>query len=454
MTLPRFPRLEALLGVALDGLSYEHLARRIGEPAGQPLREDYDLDFKANTYEMMDAARREFADDVASMANARGGVIMIGVLAADGMATGIAGAALSEREELRMHQIVADLIAPSLKIQVRRLGRQGDPDLGCYLVAMVRSALAPHAVRHGESLRFCRRDGPRRRNLSESEVADAYRNRFQEAASRIERLATVHTEGLKACNLDDAVWLALTLVPVVPGGISLSHRSLQEFGILAGAYAAMSSIGDGPFRNHGWRLVTTGVRRVVIGDDWNRSSRSASGTYAELHLDGSAFVAAPVWRGQRGESPMLHDEVLVVTMAGLFTVAGDFAAGKCGARGECLVRAALVRGSGPQTSESALVRLGRFVPIKETVDEWGSAHPVVDVPSSDHTIDLDAAVASPCDRMIVMRMLLADVFQAFGLPEVPQISNEGHLRPRYWRTCLNDWSESLRVPRSNEVIDL
>jgi hypothetical protein len=135
------------------------------------------------------------------------------------------GVELSEAEELRMRQIVAGLTAPHAAFETIRV--EAAPGRGFYLLVASPSPFRPHAVRVGDSLRYPRRDGPRKRCLSEAEVAAMYRDRFRDERQQIDRLAQIADE---TCNrLDRAErdspraeprarpWLVVSLVPNSPG---------------------------------------------------------------------------------------------------------------------------------------------------------------------------------------------------------------------------------------------
>ena len=73
MALVRLPRrLRAVLGADIQYLDENALQQLIG------VREDTDLDVKGELYGNADRDRRELAADVSSMANAIGGLIVLG----------------------------------------------------------------------------------------------------------------------------------------------------------------------------------------------------------------------------------------------------------------------------------------------------------------------------------------------------------------------------------------
>jgi hypothetical protein len=72
-----------------------------------------------------------------------------------------------------------------------------------------------------------------------------------------------------------------------------------------------------------------------------------------------------------------------------------------------------------------------------------------------HTIDLDV-LNSHQELLITARLLATDLFQAFGIPEVPQITKEGALRMRYFvdrrQQFLTDWATQHGVGVTNATL--
>ena len=66
-------RLRPLLGADLDEVTVESIQNLVG------MREDRDLEFKRERYGTSDGQKKEAAYDVAALANASGGVIIIGM---------------------------------------------------------------------------------------------------------------------------------------------------------------------------------------------------------------------------------------------------------------------------------------------------------------------------------------------------------------------------------------
>src|SRR5260370_28166042 len=109
MSALRSRRLEALLGVGLDAARYEHFEAMVQTQVG----ESFDLDFKREHYGNADRDKLGLAGDVAALANSAGGMPVLGI-AEDEHARAVAapGVTISDGETRRIHQIVAEKVAP------------------------------------------------------------------------------------------------------------------------------------------------------------------------------------------------------------------------------------------------------------------------------------------------------------------------------------------------------
>lgn len=209
-------RLATLLGGDFPDLTAEHIRRLVDNA----VREDVDLDFKEACYGKRDSEKRDLAGDVAALANTLGGVLILGLKDEDGTAVGDPGVPLSDAEEQRMHLILASNVAPHIgNVQIHRIERtKGE---GFYVIEVPRSTAMPHAVRVSNALRYPRRLGTTIHWLSETEVADAYRDRFAAAATQVDRLNEVYVDGVSGLGRNgwsgkDA-WVVVALMPDLPG---------------------------------------------------------------------------------------------------------------------------------------------------------------------------------------------------------------------------------------------
>jgi hypothetical protein len=123
----------------------------------------FDLEFKEAHYGRSDSEKRKLAGDVAAMANAAGGVILIGIAEDEqGCAAAAPGVDYTEVEKLQIQQVVAAGISPvptfgvetipdDLAVQSSEdashdLGTEVRPQHGFILIAVLRITSAPHAA--------------------------------------------------------------------------------------------------------------------------------------------------------------------------------------------------------------------------------------------------------------------------------------------------------------------
>ncbi len=382
------------------------------------------------------------------MANTVGGVLVIGMAEAEGAATELRPCPLSDDDTNRMRQWLAELVVPYVSTDIIRVPEAADCARGCYLIVVEPSPNAPHAVRKGAALRYCQRDGGRNRPLSEAEVADAYRNRFRGAAAQGERLDSIAADGRSALQpaSADVVWLAMALMPNAPGRMTIDAQQLRRVRQTIAAGQA-----DGPFRSEPRELIT-GVGRVVAVSGYQHGTTHPRFGYAELHADGGGFVACELQNALFQGAPdtravmRLDDVQMVRTGLGLLRLLSDHATSGAGAHGDAVGQCELLTGAEE-------VRLG-YYEHGSIWDRYDTARILRSVPSvGNHTVSLDAIVGSAVEWLAAGRVLLTDLFHAFGIPEVPQITNEGHLRRPFWRnTKLEGWSSVAGVPITDDVI--
>src|SRR6266566_3869886 len=193
MVALRSRRLQAIFGVPLDDLQYEHLEALVPNQVS----EAFDLDFKATLYGNADRDRRDLATDVAALANTAGGLLVLGIEEDDqARAVAAPGLELSEADERRIRQIVGSQVVPMPVLDVLRVEDPDRPGYGLVLIAVPRSPLAPHAVVVNDGLRYPRRNGATTRYLSEPEVADAYRERFARPRRQADRAREIEADAL------------------------------------------------------------------------------------------------------------------------------------------------------------------------------------------------------------------------------------------------------------------
>ena len=241
MVALRSRRLESLFGTSLDQLTAAHIQSFVTNQ----VTEEFDLDFKAELYGRSDSAKRDLAGDVAALANTAGGVIVVGVDEDDhARARAADGVELSEAEKARMLQIVASGVSPMPVLDIISVpfdARQSEVDAdtsdngessvgtGFYVVAVPRSATAPHAVMVNDGFRYPKRNGSTTRYLSEPEVAAAYRDRLAGREAQLRRIDDLEAEATQRLERDRLPWVMVSLVPDLPGDLDITWAVQQQF---------------------------------------------------------------------------------------------------------------------------------------------------------------------------------------------------------------------------------
>lgn len=296
----RSPELEAIFGGPVDAvaLSEATLERLVADR----VREGEQLDFKTGVYPKTQDRNatwtnaQEFAADVAAFANHRGGVLVLGVEEIRGEASGLAPLTSSspELEERRLRRHLVRYQAPIADISMRSV--KGTESGQWYLLVIVPpSRRRPHAVvsdRHG-GLHYPVRHGADKQWLTESEVADRYRDRHTAAAEEAARVDAVVRAGIEALSDSVGVWLYASTVPEVVTQGSLDRDTLAEIDAWQARHPSTSPLARslsalGPGEAAPGRVIFT-ERRGPLD-----SPEPPHWAAVELYLDGSAFVTTAV----------------------------------------------------------------------------------------------------------------------------------------------------------------
>ncbi|MCA1705552.1 MAG: ATP-binding protein, partial [Actinobacteria bacterium] len=344
-----FTAIEAVLGSRLAEVDEQSIARLVSNR----VREASSLDFKEGLYGRNDSEKRDLAADISAMANAAGGVILLGVRDEDGAAVELTPVELSEEEEQRIRLVVASNVAPSPDFAVHRV--EATPASGFYLLAIPPSPWKPHAAIVNKALRYPRRFGPDTVYLSESEVADAYRNRFQLAEEQIERTRLIRAEALPFVELRDEAWLGISVVPNAPGHLALSARTPRELMEWVVTHRTprlgMTSTVGASF-TYGSRR-----RRVTLSRTPDPQTGRARYGYYEFHTDGAAVGLVPIASNADNGGYRVYDEHLVEEVVALVQLLADFAVEKAHCVGEAALTAEIIEANRGKHPPSHSLRL-------------------------------------------------------------------------------------------------
>lgn len=459
----RFHRIEALFGGPLDQITYTQLAALVGNADAC---EDEDLDYKATHYEKEKKA--ELAKDVAALANTIGGVLVLGL--ADDRKSRIPTAEVPvELTDARLRQIratVASNVRPAPRIELIAKEDAPGSNQGILLIAVPRSLDAPHAViEHNQDhrLAYPRRDGDTTGWLTETEVATAYRRRFQQLTERGDRIVHVdqdvedtadrlsediHIEG------QGTALLTVALVPDIPGDMAIDNNTLQRVRHQELAAAPLIGRTEPTFTQ-----TTVGPRRIILLD------HDPASYIAELHSDGSGAwaVALSAWPLDTSETnPWPHgadtDDIVTLVMSALRHLA-HHAVTRTGASGTTAIRARLL--SRTRSRSPIALRGGpRWQPIHLAHERQIPGQPTALRVSTTanrtatghaHAL-LDDLADGGTGLVQATSLLVGDLFQHYGLAEAPQITRDGTLNTPAWaepeRTRIITWAQQASIAAS------
>ncbi|TDU05558.1 putative DNA-binding protein [Streptomyces sp. 846.5] len=293
----KIPRIAALLGASFEEMDRTHLATL----CAHRIAEGVDLDFKQeNSYVKSAESLDELAKDVTAMANARGGLIVIGIAEdAQGCAGRLTPGDIDDKVVVQLNNGLRSRVFPFLPpdFSIRTIpDSAASPAVGFILIGIPRSPMAPHAVRpvaggKGQNrYSYARRMDRITAWLDESEIAQVYRDRFRLAENQEARVHRVLAEGAAWANptLPGGVRLELALVPNGLAERRIDRSFIQD---VTGFLSRMSELGESPGRALPQQLLgrMPDVRR-------GRMQMQRDGVYAVWHTDGSAFVSIEVAR--------------------------------------------------------------------------------------------------------------------------------------------------------------
>ena len=175
----------ALSYIPLDAITEQHLRDLIQTGA----RESLYIDYKSQTYDKNEAARKEFLADICSFANAAGGDIVIGMAETGGVPSEITPFTDdADQERLRLEQMARDGVEPRIiGLAVRVVTVSGGV---VFIVRVPKSWNPPHRVKFQGSNRFYARTSGGKYEPSIEEL----RNLFLAAPHIAERMRAFRME--------------------------------------------------------------------------------------------------------------------------------------------------------------------------------------------------------------------------------------------------------------------
>lgn len=433
----RSRRLEDLFGGTLDAISYADVVSLIGN---SDAAEAEDLDFKRDHYTSTPESREELAKDVAAFANHLGGVIVLGIADARGVPAKAFDVDLADQHLRDLQQRIAATTAPPVRWEAFRKENPGNPGRGVMLIAVPRSPQAPHAVTAATTgptniaLRYPRRAASKTDWLTETHVATAYHQRFQDAVDRRRRMADIHDDFLVGVLQRDAPHLLVALVPDVPGDMPINQQSFNAHAQTIQDDRPLLGLPQQPF-------AEVRVGPLMLRLDWPIGHRRDK---AHLYDDGAGIWAQPIPAHVQtaDDNTQLWNvsvELVVHRLVSALAFLARHARDRCGAMGTAVVEATLVNAmySHPRAPAPPMPRPG--VPARDPVYLLGVQQrraPESPMVSAGAHADVSALLDDLADESVALvqaASVLSDrLFHTFGLPEVRCITAEGALRQASW----------------------
>ena len=452
------PELVALIGGPLDpsGINGESLRLLVDEATS----ESEQLEFKLESYSRTRGPRgdwtteQEFAKDVAAFANARGGLLVVGVAEQDGVATSIHPLELpdgQEGEERRLRTALANHQAPLADCQfVWVTLAEGGVVLA---VVVPPSRRSPHAVTAPSdgraALRYPIRNGSDTLWMAEHDVARRYYDRLSSRRDEASRLTTVVTAGLNALGRSSGVWLFASISPELAVDMPLDSQTVRDIE----SWHWNGTLALPPSRTIGaaGRGSPAPGQVTFTGPAWGRKEDEAEvrDAYISLHVSGAAFAAVPIVErtnddadGTRsvGEITLVDDCILLVDET------CRWSEHQVGTWGTATLVAGLVdAGSRGLTEPVQLVSFdyGRMARLRGTRSVAGEVQ-------TSTVIDL-GAVSSMQQRLSICHAVLSGLMQWFGRVEPSQLKPDGTLVPSEFPSNweeMRDWAKRMGVPTS------
>lgn len=457
----RFLRVEQALALSagLFDATDDEVWQAVERAISMQTPEAADLEFKSQWWDN----NKEFAKDCAAFANATGGVLIYGVND-DGrdVAVGLSPVNQLADFEERVQSITASRIAPKLpQVHVRWVPNPDAPGTGIGIVAVPRSPNAPHAVVNGPQLSYPVRRSMMTVYLSESEVADRYRNRLEMARSDQDRAQKITELARPALARASNVWVAVAFVPSLPGELPLSAAEPGAALDLVYGWQGDMPLEPSQHRNMGARVRR---KRIVVTSD--PSSPVSQYQHHELWLDGSGFAAAAVGSLKRArtlhwtnvEQPEL--EFAVLRLADLLVkhairagAAGDgvFVAQLLPAWEDDSMDVAVSTPDSTRTGQMILAGIPLLINVSGTPDESVLAHARrVDGESVQVTAPLNVIAESAQELVVTVHRLTVDMLAEDGVSDSTLLTDAGQIDPLYlrqaWRREVEAWVNERGIP--------
>jgi hypothetical protein len=433
-------RLRTLLGAAPGEATYAQYLTLLKNPSAV---EAADVDYKGEQYGSKPNWQVELAKDVAALANAAGGTLVLGLR--EDRATSIPQHPnpedLTDQLRKKYRETLVLRIDPAVDCEIHFVADDTGtaPPRGLVVISVPPSARGPHAVVGSTDLRdgtlsFPYRNDNHTAYMNLTQVKRAITASTSLAAGRHDVLIAADHAASGQQGGVRGEKLVLTLTPDLPGAMPIDAASFKQF-IDEGLALELPFYGRNAFGD-----FSVGPRRFIAAES-NYHPRHL----AHFHGDGTV---AWVTEGPSTHTPATddyepgpawHTDHIVQAVLALLHRAAVHSTTRAGASGTATVRLVLDVGN---RSARGLARLGNWGPhiISSTPQQYasGQAGLLLDAVSEGATGLVQAAAA-----------VLADCFQHFGVVEAEQLTHDGRINLPMWgpqaRADITGWANAAGV---------
>jgi hypothetical protein len=299
-------RIHAELGLSPRPLTYDMVKQAVA----QRVRETEDLDWKRDlawkqgSSDFKEKKKREFAKDVAAMANTRGGLIVFGVREENEQAVEMLGVLNGEPDRQAMRSFVNTYLRPLVdSLLIEALDSEDDVP-GLIAVLVPPSPDAPHVVGKRNEMGVPFRSGSDTQWMSEWQLERAYRDRFTRRSDDRAALSALIDGLVPELDFAKGIWVAMSARPVAPlpllGGRPLRDQATatmrsalrlasEVFGPDQGRRSVLKELFVGDAMNN----PRNGLRRWVIRSNHysTDAEERVDSALVEFHHDGSVALA-------------------------------------------------------------------------------------------------------------------------------------------------------------------